>query len=161
VVNLLIIATAAYLTPIAFAQRARAPIRRGIVAFLLLALPSYVTGREARALNAEPAAAGAIERHAPLGKTALAVLRKLTDRDKDGVSPYFAGGDCDDKDPHRSPTAIDVPDNGIDEDCSGTDLHLAAAAPIASAPVQPPRPALDPDMNVVFITIDTLRTDVG
>jgi arylsulfatase A-like enzyme len=104
-----------------------------------------------------------VERDAPLGKIALHALRKATDRDHDGASPWFGGGDCDDRDARRSPTAADVPDNGVDEDCSGEDLHLAALT-AAAAPRErpaPPKPALPPDLNLIVITIDTLRTDVG
>jgi choline-sulfatase len=161
-VNLLAIAMAAYITPIAFAQSARAPWRRAFVALVLVALPALVTTEEARAMNGEPAVAESIARNAPLGKAALAILRKLTDHDKDGASPFFGGGDCDDRNPRRSPLAVEVPDNDIDEDCSGADLHVPAPAPAHVAPgTPPPRPPIDPDLNVVFITVDTLRTDVG
>ncbi|HEY2513031.1 MAG TPA: sulfatase, partial [Polyangiaceae bacterium] len=78
-------------------------------------------------------------------------------------SPWFGGGDCDDRDPRRSPLAVDLPDNQIDEDCSGADLHLErrpTAEPSAEAPAAP-RPRVPPDLNVVFITVDTLRPDLG
>jgi hypothetical protein len=40
------------------------------------------------------------------------------DRDKDGYTA--ADGDCNDCDPNTNPGAFDVPDNKIDEDCTGT-----------------------------------------
>ena len=92
---------------------------------VLIGASLFVTVHEAQALNSEESVARAVARGAPLGKFALSALRRATDRDKDGASPWFGGGDCDDRDPRRSPLAIDVPDNGIDEDCSGADLHIA------------------------------------
>ncbi len=41
------------------------------------------------------------------------------DLDGDGYSPP---ADCDDSDPDIHPAAVDVPYNGIDEDCDGADL---------------------------------------
>ncbi len=114
---------------------------------------------EARALSRDPSVASAIERAAPLGRIGLALARRATDRDHDGASALFGGGDCDDEDPTRYPLAIDVPGNGIDEDCSGADLPLPRAAP--PAPPRRPRGAFPPDLNLVLITVDTLRIDLG
>jgi predicted outer membrane repeat protein len=45
---------------------------------------------------------------------------EFTDCDRpDGVTDR--GGDCDDADASVNPEGVDVPDNGIDEDCSGAD----------------------------------------
>ncbi len=160
-VNLAAIAMAAYLVPIALATRA--PLTRIAVAAILVVAGLAVTAREASVLNANPSLARAIERGAPLGRIALVLDRRATDRDRDGASPWFAGGDCDDRDPRRNPNGIDVPGNGIDEDCTGADLILAAppvSAPALAAP-EARRPEVPEDLNLVLITVDTLRTDLG
>jgi choline-sulfatase len=129
---------------------------------VLVLLPWASTARAASGLSED--AALAIERQAPLSRIALSVLRKVTDRDHDGVSARFAGGDCNDHDPSISPRALDVPGNGKDEDCSGADAKppetRAAAAGELSARAS--AAALVPsDLNVVLVTIDTLRADLG
>jgi arylsulfatase A-like enzyme len=106
-----------------------------------------------------------VERHAPLGKTLLALARRLTDRDHDGASALFGGGDCAEGDPRRNPAADDVPGNGIDEDCTGSDaVRLAppgAAAPRSSAAARLERARLPEKPNVILITIDALRSELG
>ena len=54
---------------------------------------------------------------------------ELGGRDADGdvfEGPLGDGQDCDDTDPAINPDAFDVPFNGIDEDCSGTDGSTCA-----------------------------------
>ncbi len=52
------------------------------------------------------------------------------DADYDGFSPDL--GDCDDCNPEVNPVALDVPGNGIDEDCDGSDLDqpMSCDAPL-------------------------------
>ncbi len=108
----------------------------------------------------------AVERHAPLGKSLLPLARRLSDRDRDGASAWYFGGDCAEGNPRINPSADDVPGNGVDEDCSGSDS--APVAPRATAPVARSAEAgaaiksrLPERPNVVLITIDATRAELG
>jgi arylsulfatase A-like enzyme len=142
----------------ALALRVRGGARLGIAAVIVLMAWGLVM-REAFVLSERPGVARAIELGAPLGRVGLALARRATDRDGDGASALFGGGDCDDSDPRRSPTAVDIPGNGIDEDCSGADLPLPRApAPAARAAA---RAVARSNRNLLLITVDTLRIDLG
>lgn len=136
------------------------------LALLIALAPLGFTLRAARSLDNEPKVVSAIESHASLGRPALRLVRKLTDRDHDGASPYFGGGDCNDHNPEINPMASDIPGNGIDEDCSGQDLALPARSPIAlpsdvTAPLSDATDRIPSDLNLLLLSIDTLRWDLG
>lgn len=83
---------------------------------------------------------------------------QATDRDGDGFSSTFGGGDCDDSNPQIYPGAPDEPGDGIDADCfdgdGGRDVGQFGNGNYAEVPAEvPQRP------NILFVMVDTLRPD--
>lgn len=131
----------------------------------LALLPLGLTAHAARSGLEEPQLALAIERSAPLASRLLGPLRRLSDRDRDGYSARFGGGDCDDARAEVNPGADDLPGNGRDEDCSGSDARPTLAVSRPAEPVGDARELalarVPPRLNVLLLTVDTLRYDLG
>ncbi len=91
-----------------------------------------------------------------LGGPITAQLRRLGDWDRDGYARWLGGGDCDDGAGAVHPGAVEIPDDGVDQNCVGGDATARRGADPAFVPVPA---AVPPDVNIVLITIDTLRAD--
>jgi choline-sulfatase len=94
--------------------------------------------------------------NSPYASQIIALARDSVDADGDGYSPILMGGDCDDHDPNVHPGAIDRPNDGKDQNCSGADAHNYTP-PIAPRPAYPT--PLPPKLNIVLIQMDALRPD--
>jgi hypothetical protein len=86
----------------------------------------------------------------------------VLDHDGDGYASRLGGGDCDDHNAAVSPAAIEVADNGIDDNCILGDMkrvpRLAAPRPTVDEGVAAWRVA-HPHPNLLLLFIDTLRAD--
>jgi hypothetical protein len=133
---------------------------------LLAALPALsagaILGLHLLLSRAEALKAYAFDRTTVLAHT-LGLYARLADLDGDHYSALFAGGDCDEGDSRRSPAALEIVGNGIDENCTGADLTQvevdAAGRELAPdlgglPPTRPRRP-----WNVLLVSIDALRWD--
>lgn len=107
------------------------------------------------------------ERETTLAGRAITRYQRWFDADGDGFASRFGGGDCDDRSEAINPDALDVAGNGVDEDCSGRDSVAEpenkppTAQPVPTPNVAGPAPERPANLNVVLITIDTLRYDLG
>ena len=109
-------------------------------------------------VEANYSAVGIVEQHSIVTRRALRLFQRWSDQDGDGASALFGGGDCNDADPKIRPGRLDLPSDGIDQNCSGADFilppkHKRSAPRTALLDHASPRP------NVIVLTIDALRYD--
>ncbi|MFT3965091.1 MAG: sulfatase-like hydrolase/transferase [Sphingobium sp.] len=82
-------------------------------------------------------------------------LSLATDFDGDGYSWFSAQRDTASFDASRHPMALDIPNNGVDEDGLAGDLRLPPQPPEPPLPALPARPR-----NLVLIVLESTRGDV-
>lgn len=129
----------------------RRSVQLGAIALMLAAIAGTY------ALRGSPAAHTAIVERGIASAPVASALRRLADRDGDGYAAAGAGGtDCDDGNPARSPGEQDVPDNGVDENCTGADAgRMTFGLRNATRPVPP----VQVRPSIVVVSIDALRAD--
>lgn len=88
-------------------------------------------------------------------KYLYAVVRTLSDFDRDGSSSFPFPADCAPFNGDIHPRATEIPGNGVDEDCDGLDVAVGHYAP------QRTRAKLDDRLkrNLVLLTLDATRSD--
>lgn len=119
----------------------------GIGAVLVLfALGSWVFGSRS-------ASSAYLTETGPYVRTVVDLTKSVFDSDGDGFSTTLLGGDCHDGDPKIHPGAIDIPGNGIDENCTGYDAVVTA---IQSSTYRPPPKAVPKNLSFVFVLVDAL-----
>lgn len=79
--------------------------------------------------------------------------RALSDFDGDGEAGLLGGSDCALLDPRVFSGGLEVPENGVDDDCSGKD----ASWPPGPRPIE--KRGIARPWNVLLISIDALRAD--
>jgi len=136
----------------AWRLRARFTVRRRLLAIVALAAATHV----AVILDVH-AVRLAAQRYGTLHDQWLAFVHRLVDLDRDGFSPLFWGGDCNDRDARIAPGRCEVPGNRIDDNCNGHTDVSGVAAPISKAP----RTLRDPRPDVYVIVVDALRADLA
>lgn len=123
---------------------------------ILVIIPAFIFTFAHQPLAKHQAMKASFWRRGVVVKNYLVFAQKLLDQDGDGFSRFFDGGDSNDKNPSYNPTAIDIPNNNIDENSFGGDFKLPT--PNFTEVNQKPIPSASAK-NVLFITIDCLRAD--
>lgn len=129
---------------VGFALRALVPMEWGRVwssraTAATLALAAFGLGCYAYAffaMDANQNVKALLWNRSVVARRAYQIPRWLVDRDGDGFSPIFGGGDADDRDAEVHPLAPEVAGNGVDDNGIGGDLGYEEA----SARPRVPRP---------------------
>ncbi len=138
------------------AGRSSARLRRSawVLVAVCLAL-GFATGRRIRPASSDARRLG-FER-ALSGTLGYAAWTAALDFDHDGHIHVLGGGDCNPFNPQIHVGAIDIADDGIDQDCDGFDAATEVFRPRGRVAL--PLGVVAPQPTVVLITIDALAAD--
>jgi arylsulfatase A-like enzyme len=137
-------------------RRARAVRRRTVFAAAGLSVMAFYVS--AFTFGYKQTVAGTIFNRSIVTQQIARGLQVLIDFDRDGYSAIFNGGDCNDRDPAINPGAVDIPHNGIDENCSGRDARIEVERTDGRMAQLPAAFGTGP-ASVVFLSIDAMRPD--
>jgi arylsulfatase A-like enzyme len=148
-----LVGLAAGLAFAAYLPRAPVAVRRGAIALAVLVF----AGGFAAALRLRPesskAQSIAFDR-ALSGRAGYEAWTLAMDFDRDGQLSMLGGGDCAPFDPRRYTGAPDLPNDGVDQDCDGSDQSPQA---LRTRPPLNIKPGTLPEKpTVIFVTIDAL-----
>jgi arylsulfatase A-like enzyme len=138
--------------PLALRVTARARVVRAVLACLVLLLVAALW-----LLSQELPARVVIARYSPTVGIVARTVARIVDFDGDGHSFIGPEGDCAALDGSIHPFAVDLPDDGIDQDCHDGDLTQdrvpRTPGTRAGVPAKRHRP------NVLLVTVEALRPD--
>jgi len=136
-----------------FAQRPALSVKRPRVVAL-----SVITLGVLWLLGAQASVAPMVRRGAPASGLMVRVIDKVTDWDRDGVASHFGASDCAPFDPRIFPGAVDLPDDGIDQDCYRGDLNSAQVM-VGRQTELPAVGNIRRPKKIIMVSIDALRPD--
>jgi choline-sulfatase len=146
--------------------RARLPAALGLALPIGVAAVALICLAMSAGLPETSPAFGAVADNGLGTRALLGIARRVTDRDGDGFSARFGGGDCDDRRADVYPGGEDIPGDGVDQNCEGGDAKAVAGAdrPTAAAPAEAPLAPIKPrddafKGNILIVTIDATRGD--
>lgn len=146
---------AAALTGAALTISAWLPLRRTLPPLVPLGALLSLLG--AWPLVVHPGARFVLHGHAPVAGGFATYFRAWTDFDGDGSTSTFHGGsDCAAFDPSIAPLRLEIPGDGVDQDCRGGD---AKPSPRLVIPALAPECAPRKQQNIVLLMVDALRSD--
>ena len=160
-------------------QRVLGRVRIAQLTGLTVGMLAFNTGALAWGLMSSTAMSGTkvIADHTVSSAVMLRTLRAFDDADGDGFPGSFCGSecDCDDGNPTMNPGALEVANNGIDEDCDGGDperIETAQDGAVKSPPAFASTTGADSSVlasakensvpkryNILWILLDTVRAD--
>ena len=96
-----------------------------------------------------------------LSRLTLSLMASYSDVDGDGFGSLFGGTDCGPFDDAIHPAAREIPGNGVDENCNGTDGEDSLAGELSSTKGLREHVAdlFDGSPNVLLVTWDAARGD--